>query len=77
METKEPKRELTHDEKKAMEAAFRGASFNPAWSEAARVVYDGVTAAMNKKSSPSTPVDVSEEKPALSSPTDKASSPAP
>jgi hypothetical protein len=39
-------RELTHDEKKAAEAAFRGASFNLAWSDAARRVYDGIALAM-------------------------------
>ena len=33
-------RPLTHDEKKAAEAAFRGDAFNPAWSLRARKVYD-------------------------------------
>jgi len=37
---------LTHDEKKAAEAAFRGAPFDPAWSHAARRVYQGISAAM-------------------------------
>ena len=35
-------RELTHDEKKAAEAAFTGAPFNPEWSERARKVYEGI-----------------------------------
>lgn len=33
---------LTHDEKKAAEAAFEGRPFNPNWSAAARQVYDGI-----------------------------------
>ena len=37
---------LTHDEKKAAEAAFRGAPFNPAWSHTARRIYQGISAAM-------------------------------
>ena len=44
-------RPLTHDEKKAAEAAFRGAPFNPKWSEAARKVYLGVADAMASKPS--------------------------
>lgn len=38
--------ELTYDEKKAAEAAFRGELFDPKWSEAARAVYDGIIKAM-------------------------------
>jgi hypothetical protein len=41
-------RQITHDEKKAAEAAFTGRAFNPAWSDAARIVYDGILAAMGK-----------------------------
>lgn len=44
---KEP-RPLTYDEKKAAEAAFQGAPFNPAWSEAAWQVYEGIFDAMVK-----------------------------
>jgi len=33
---------LTHDEKKAAEAAFRGLPFDSGWSTAARVIYDGI-----------------------------------
>ena len=39
-------RPLTNDEKKAAEAAFQGLPCNPEWSEAAQVVYEGITAAM-------------------------------
>jgi len=39
-------RALTYDEKKAAEAAFTGRAFNPAWSDAARKVYDGIIAVM-------------------------------
>ncbi|MGB0909174.1 MAG: hypothetical protein ACPGYT_02330 [Nitrospirales bacterium] len=42
-------RPLTHDEKKAAEAAFRGAPFNPKWSEAARKVYQGISGTMASK----------------------------
>ncbi len=35
-------RPLTHDEKKAAEAAYRGRPFDASWSQAARAVYDGV-----------------------------------
>lgn len=38
----EQERVLTHDEKKASEAAFRGLPFNPTWSESAQKVYDGI-----------------------------------
>lgn len=41
-------RQITHDEKKAAEAAFTGRDFNPQWSDAARIVYDGILAAMGK-----------------------------
>jgi len=39
-------RPLTHDEKKAAEAAFRGAPFDPQWSDAARKIYLGISAAV-------------------------------
>ena len=42
-------RQITHDEKKAAEAAFAGRPFNPKWSDAARIVYDGLLAAMGKE----------------------------
>ena len=42
-------RPLTHDEKKAAEAAFKGVPFDPKWSEAARKVYLGLSSAMADK----------------------------
>lgn len=45
-------RPLTHDEQKASEAAFRGLPFNPAWSQSAKVVYDGIIQAMKNSSVP-------------------------
>lgn len=39
-------RSLTSDEKKAAEAAFHWVPFDPAWSNAARMVYDGMTEAI-------------------------------
>jgi len=39
-------RDLTYDQKKAAEAAFQGEPFNPAWSAAAAIVYEGIVAAM-------------------------------
>lgn len=37
---------LTHDEKKAAEAAFTGRPFNPNWSSRARAVYEGLVKAL-------------------------------
>lgn len=42
----QPVRSLTHDEKRAAEAAFRGAPFDPKWSDAARKIYLGISAAV-------------------------------
>ncbi len=42
-------RPLTHDERKAAEAAFKGAPFDPKWSDAARKVYLGLSSAMANK----------------------------
>lgn len=39
-------RTLSHDERKAADAAFAGRPFNPAWSESARKVYDGLILAL-------------------------------
>lgn len=41
-------RDLTYDEKKAAEAAFRGEPFNPNWSVAAAAVYEGIVSAMSR-----------------------------
>lgn len=40
------KRPLSHDEKKASEAAFRGLPFNPKWSNSAKDVYEGILQAL-------------------------------
>jgi hypothetical protein len=40
---------LTHDEKKAADAAFSGRPFNEAWSASARVVYDGIVKALPRR----------------------------
>lgn len=58
-----PKRPLSHDEKKASEAAFRGLPFNPAWSQSARSVYDGIIQAM--KSSSVGPLSLGGQPPAV------------
>jgi len=41
-----PPKALTHDEKKAADAAFEGHPFNEAWSASARAVYDGIVKAL-------------------------------
>ena len=41
-----PGKTLSHDEKKAAEAAFAGHPFNEAWSTSARAVYDGIVKAL-------------------------------
>lgn len=48
---------LSHDEKKAAEAAFAGRPFNPRWSASARFIYDGVLRALP---APPVPDDTSE-----------------
>lgn len=42
MDMKPTSRILTHDERKAAEAAFAGRPCNPAWSESAKMVYEGL-----------------------------------
>jgi hypothetical protein len=41
-----PPKVLTHDEKKAADAAFAGRPFNEAWSASARAVFDGIVKAL-------------------------------
>ena len=41
-----PPKALTHDEKKAADAAFSGRPFNETWSASARAVYDGIVKAL-------------------------------
>jgi hypothetical protein len=57
MDTTPTPRTLTHDERKAAEAAFSGRPCNPTWSESAKRVYEGLIGAMpnfpNESGSPS------------------------
>jgi len=46
MDTTRTPRVLTHDERKAAEAAFSGRPVNPAWSESAKRVYEGLIHAL-------------------------------
>jgi hypothetical protein len=46
MDTTRTPRILTHDERKAAEAAFSGRPFNPVWSESAKRVYEGLIHAL-------------------------------
>ena len=46
MDTTRTPRVLTHDERKAAEAAFSGRPVNPAWSESAKSVYEGLIHAL-------------------------------
>ncbi|MBX3326530.1 MAG: DUF6573 family protein [Nitrospira sp.] len=46
MDTTRTPRTLTHDERKAAEAAFAGRPLNPTWSEAAKRVYEGLIHAL-------------------------------
>lgn len=46
---------LTHDEKKAADAAFAGRPFNDAWSASARAVYEGIVNALPKELVPAVP----------------------
>ncbi len=61
-------RELTYDEKKAAEAAFRGLPFDPSWSAAARGVYDGILNALARHS----PLSIDDPIPAEAEPSDVA-----
>ncbi|MGC4098515.1 MAG: hypothetical protein QM706_15490 [Nitrospira sp.] len=46
MDTTRTPRTLTHDERKAAEAAFSGQPFNPTWSESAKKIYEGLIQAL-------------------------------
>jgi len=46
MDTTRTTRTLTHDERKAADAAFAGRPLNPAWSESAKRVYEGLIQAL-------------------------------
>ena len=43
-----PTRPLTHDEKKASEAAFRGIPLDENWTDSAKSVYEGIVQALGK-----------------------------
>jgi hypothetical protein len=65
--TNTPPKALTHDEKKAADAAFAGRSFDESWSAAARAVYDGIVKALpHRDVVSSTPSNVGEPAEALS-----------
>ncbi|MBI3355724.1 MAG: hypothetical protein HY038_02920 [Nitrospirae bacterium] len=49
MDTKQAPRALTHDERKAAEAAFAGRPLNPAWSQSAQLVYEGLARVLPSK----------------------------
>jgi len=55
MDTTHSPRALTHDERKAAEAAFSGRPFNPAWSESAKKIYEGLIHALPPLPDESTP----------------------
>ncbi|MCX5724270.1 MAG: hypothetical protein NTX84_07115 [Nitrospirae bacterium] len=58
---------LTHDEKKAADAAFAGRPFDESWSAAARTVYDGIVKALpHEDAMPPTPSFAEEFAEALS-----------
>jgi len=59
---------LSHDEKKAAEAAFSARPFNAAWSAGARLVYDGILKAL-----PAPPVGSMTHKTTASLPTEPTS----
>ena len=60
----QPVRPLTHDEKKAAEAAFRGAPFDPKWSGAARKIYLGISSAVaNQRQNAFKDIVISKTKP--------------
>ena len=44
-----PPKALTHDQKKAADAAFSGRPFNEAWSASARAIYDGLMRALPQR----------------------------
>jgi hypothetical protein len=60
MDTTQTARTLSHDERKAADAAFAGRPFNPAWSESAKKVYDGLVHALPHL--PEEPISVPGEK---------------
>jgi hypothetical protein len=73
-----PPKALTHDERKAADAAFAGHPFNEAWSASARAVYDGIVKAMpHIDVAIPTPSNVEETSEALSAQSDPLQPPEP
>ena len=64
---------LSHDEKKAAEAAFSGQPFNPAWSAGARLIYDGILKALPAPPNDSTTLGATASTPIDSLSTDQDS----
>jgi len=64
---------LSHDEKKAAEAAFSGQPFNPAWSAGARLIYDGILKALPASPNDSTTLGATASTPIDSPSTDQHS----
>jgi hypothetical protein len=62
------RKSLSHDERKAADAAFAGRPFNPAWSAAARLVYDGIASALPVPPGDTTALDTT-----ASTPTEQSS----
>ena len=52
MQPTKPPRELTHDEKRAADQAFKGLPFDPRWSPSARTIYDGIRGALGAPALP-------------------------
>jgi len=59
---------LTHDEKKASEAAFRGLPLDDNWTDSAKSVYEGIIQALGKDSS-ELQVSIDDPQPSLPTPT--------
>jgi hypothetical protein len=67
---------LTHDERKAADAAFAGHPFDPSWSEAARTVYDGILTAQGLPiPAPAPPVAERPEDPGVTAAKPEATAP--
>lgn len=52
MQPTKPPRELTHDEKRAADQAFKGLPFDSRWSQSARAIYDGIRGALGAPALP-------------------------
>ena len=68
MQPNQTSRILTHDERKASDAAFAGRPFDPSWSEAARTVYEGILAARGLPAPTPPPVAPEHQETATSEP---------